>query len=340
MPHRLLSKTAQPAALFGLIILLLVSGLAAQPARAQAASAKVTNVRAALYAGPGLGFWNIGGLRRNVVVPVTGVSADRAFWYVETSIGNGYVRAQDVAVTGGESVAVIDPGLTASITTGVANVRGGPGPDAKRLGSLPGGQQFYVLSQQPDGGWIEIRWKYGTGWVKAELTSLAGSTPVAAAPTTDGPYAIVDTGNLNVRSGPGLQYTILGSVAGGDILPILGRTEGGVWLLVSTVYGEGWVNSIKVITRNYFGGAGLEDAASTGAEIDYTATTRTAVNVRSGPNLGFTSLGVLPTGTVVTVVGQSADKAWWLCDTELGRGWINKAVVKTKRDYSDLPVAS
>lgn len=64
-------------------------------------------------------------------------------------------------------------------------------------------------------------------------------------------YLIVNVGALNVRSGPGVQYTILATVAGGDELHVIGQNDGREnWWYVELANGQrGWINNIHVIIR-------------------------------------------------------------------------------------------
>src|SRR3954468_1531562 len=56
------------------------------------------------------------------------------------------------------------------------------------------------------------------------------------------PKLIVNTSFLNVRTGPGVQFSVLLTVVGGTELPVIGRAKDNVWYQVSTVIGVGWVN--------------------------------------------------------------------------------------------------
>lgn len=58
----------------------------------------------------------------------------------------------------------------------------------------------------------------------------------------------VDTGALNIRSGPGLNYSIIGTLRDGERLSLMGRNAYGDWLKVRTSTGlEGWVGSGSVV---------------------------------------------------------------------------------------------
>ena len=68
------------------------------------------------------------------------------------------------------------------------------------------------------------------------LTGTPTSTP------TSPPDGRVIADVLNLRSGPGLEYGVVGHLQKGDTLEVKARLEAGDWVKVSTVMGlEGWV---------------------------------------------------------------------------------------------------
>ncbi|MEP7284728.1 MAG: SH3 domain-containing protein [Chloroflexota bacterium] len=221
-----------------------------------APSAKISASRSVILAGPGRGFWSVGALRRGEVVPINGVSADRQWWYVNTVFGKGFVPVLDVTASNADGVTVptLDP--IGTVPSGRVTVRTSPGFEAAAVSSLSVGSQFYVIGTRPDGQWIEIRYRFGKGWVRTALTSLAqpGSTAgVTASVTVGDPRVIVNAGALNVRSGPSNLFKSLGTVPGGTVMKIIGRSNDGFWLEVVSPFGDGWVNANHVITRDYFG---------------------------------------------------------------------------------------
>jgi uncharacterized protein YraI len=66
------------------------------------------------------------------------------------------------------------------------------------------------------------------------------------------PSIVVNTGNLNVRTGPGPQFSILGSVPGGTVLEGIGVTPDGAWYLVESPFGRGWVFGEYTLFRGVF----------------------------------------------------------------------------------------
>jgi len=70
-------------------------------------------------------------------------------------------------------------------------------------------------------------------------TSTVGPTSPPITPT---PYAILRTGVLNLRSGPGTAYPVIGQVRTADPLVITGRNADSSWLRVCCVAGQaGWI---------------------------------------------------------------------------------------------------
>jgi hypothetical protein len=86
---------------------------------------------------------------------------------------------------------------------------------------------------------------------KAGARELA-QQPTVAIPTVTGtptgPVVRVNADNdfINVRSGPGTEYTEIGVLAAGDLVSAFGQTAGGTWIKISfseVEDGIGWVYS-------------------------------------------------------------------------------------------------
>lgn len=167
----------------------------------------------------------------------------------------------------------------AVVNTGNLNVRSGPGPQFSVITTVPGGAQLPVLGFNEDASWYLVTSPAGNGWIYASFTvprgdfrfvpvitiqglqnsvvtsggtlAIPGTTGTVSAPIPelDPGRVVVNTGNLNVRSGPGPQFSILGSVPGGTVLPVDGVTPDQAWFLVSSPYGAGWVDGEFVVFR-------------------------------------------------------------------------------------------
>jgi uncharacterized protein YraI len=298
--------------------------------------------------GPGVGFWILGTLSLSEVVPILGISPDGAWWYVNARFGEGWVAGISVSASNTAGVPVRDPGPIGTVTTGVLNVRFGPGAFATSLGHIGQGDQVFVLGRNEDGSWLQIRWLYGTGWVSSRFLSVTGTPPTVSTDdgqgggipqTSEAPYAVVRAAYLNVRTGPGPNYAVLGQVLLGDRLAIVGRTDDRSWYQVETQFGTGWVYAPYVATQNEYGGAPVTSAGAAEAAVTgpIGIVNTGALHIRSGPGAQYSSLGTVAGGTETQIIGRSAYWGWWLLETPIGTGWANAIYIIARGDISSVP---
>ncbi len=288
--------------------------------------------------GPGTGFWVLGTLYAGEVVPIMNVSPDGAWWYIKAPFGDGWVTTIGVVASNASGVAILDPGPIATVTTGNLTVRYGAGINSAAVGYLKSGQQVFVLARNADSSWYQIQWSDGTGWASAAYLSLVGS-PTTAPVSGDTPYGVVLSAYLNVRTGPGINYAILTTVAGGDILSIVGRTADNSWYQVDTAAGTGWIYSGFVATRNEYGASPVTTSSAAGAAIagPIAIINTGALNIRSGPGPQYDRIGTLAGGTETQIIGHSMDWSWWLLNTSVGTGWASALYVIVRGDTSSVP---
>lgn len=317
----------------------------------QGAATASANVNANVRGGPGSGFWIVGTLRRFEIVPILGVSPDKAWWLVRGAFGDGWVSVNDVTATNTQLVPVSDPGIIVVITGAVLNVRGGAGNEALILGRLSAGQQVLLIGRSDNGQWLNIQWAFGTGWIAARYTSIGDAAPTvdpeafAEAPVTEpDSFAIVNASSLNLRAGPNVNFAVIGILTGGERLPILGRNEDGTWFNVQTVFGEGWVSARYVITRNEFGNAPVttdtvivDSSTFVGPRVIINTG---SLNIRSGPGSEFTILGIASGGDEFPLLARNASFTWVQIRTSVGVGWVNQKYVILSGDTSGLAISS
>jgi hypothetical protein len=91
-------------------------------------------------------------------------------------------------------------------------------------------------------------------------TSQPSSAPAKAAPTALAPTSPTSPTEhlgptlragqaVNIRSGPGTDYPVIGGLQPGNDIPVLGQDSGGNWLVIAYASGQGWVAKI-VVTVN------------------------------------------------------------------------------------------
>lgn len=130
------------------------------------------------------------------------------------------------------------------------NVRVRPSNTAAIIGKLPQGAAVEIVDISDDGTWYRVASPLlsSNGWVAAAFVATGAqpanvsasvpadppaaaetATPPPAASSDGAPVAAVVPARMNVRSGPGTNYPVVGSAANGDRLPILARNGAGDW---------------------------------------------------------------------------------------------------------------
>ena len=130
------------------------------------------------------------------------------------------------------------------------NVRSGPHisyPSVWLTGVA--GSTLTVIGQADGGGWLQVCCQDGvSGWVALETVSLAdplASVPVIPVPA---PSVVIVPARLNLRSGPGIIYPVLGIAEKDDTFDIVAHYQDGLWWQVCCVDGRrGWVIGESVV---------------------------------------------------------------------------------------------
>ncbi|HUV28425.1 MAG TPA: META domain-containing protein [Anaerolineales bacterium] len=149
---------------------------------------------------------------------------------------------------------------------------------------------------------------------------------------------------INVRSGPGSQYSSYGVVSIGTSGEVIGISEDGEWWVVkvSIEYapdGRGWVKDEFVEVTNaehmpVIPTPPLGDVEFPPPDAGApTATVLQSVNVRGGPSTDYPSFGIAPAGAIAPVVGISEDGLWWVVKIPVdlspeGQGWVSADFVE------------
>jgi N-acetylmuramoyl-L-alanine amidase len=160
---------------------------------------------------------------------------------------------------------------------------------------------------------------------------------------------------VNVRSGPGVTFPVIGQLQPGDVVTVTGRSNAeSDWLQIDFEGQPGWVaffvisvnlsdvNTLPVIeevaTENTAQSA-PEAVTSLVTESSVTATAFRRVNVRAAPSTTAEIITTLERGDVVPIIGRNNEDNDWL-QVEIGTltGWVAYFVVSVNGDLSMLPV--
>jgi N-acetylmuramoyl-L-alanine amidase len=136
------------------------------------------------------------------------------------------------------------------VTINRLNVRSGPGLNQPIMGYLWRGERVALLGRNSASNWLQIRLPgYSKGWVSAQY--IQSSVPVYTLPITEVgiPEPQVYTGvvtsySLNVRTGPGFNYPVVGRLNQGQQINVYGRDVSGAWYKIGLPNGaQGWAAS-------------------------------------------------------------------------------------------------
>jgi uncharacterized protein YgiM (DUF1202 family) len=219
-----------------------------------------------------------------------GVSTDGTYYAIDVPVvspNTGWVDANFATISNADSLPVIEAppvpptaefvgvqeGDPTLIATDAIFVHSGPGDKYPAYGVAEAGSKGLAIGVSEDGNWWVVRINpdvvgEGNGWIQKELVTTENvgedlqviktpplpETGELPPPDTNGPYGIA-TDYLNVRSGPGTNYAVLGVVAPSASGEIVGKSADGAWwqFKISTNYspdGVGWGHSAYINAYN------------------------------------------------------------------------------------------
>lgn len=229
---------------------------------------------------------------------------------------------------------------------GTLNFRSGPSTDYPVITRLPSGAILDILYIEE--GWLLARYNNGkAGWVASHHTSFSPALQDKLPPIT-GANVTVQARLLNVRSGPGTEYSRLNQVRKGETLPVYKKEAS--WLLVRLADDStGWVsedyvsypsnhqngesvsiesnedtqetdNGVKV--RNNLPAADTQSLADAGTPLPpRVKVTASSLRLREGPGLQHGITAAIPRETILLV--HDKDEQWLNVGLPDGRkGWV------------------
>lgn len=260
------------------------------------------------------------------------------------------------------------------VTADTVAMGDGPGTGSGSLPQLSGGTEAFLRNISQDGNFIQIELGGGEiGWIPFSaarqrtetVTDGLGLTPSSApvlAAGVDGqgggavtgttqlpapfslstPRVIINTAFLNVRSGPGAQYTSVTTLSGGTELPVLGVAKDRVWYLIEGRFGRGWINSEFTIFRGVMDNVPVvnTDVVIAGQLDKAVAVISAPTVLYAAPGTNFGSIGSVSGPQEVTIVARTADSAWLQVSTNAGFGWVLASQVVVRGNTSQVPVVS
>lgn len=294
----------------------------------------------------------IGTLPAGTLIPIVGRNADGTRWMVAHDFGIGFISVTNVTLAGTAlEIPVRDAGTIAgppadNVTRFTATViverkllyktdnYSAVVLDARR------GAELNIIARNPDGTWLQVIYQSNVVWVNFSGISLNGTLELLPVVSTERPpnnRIIINTYALNVRSGPGPDFTSITVLAGGTEVRTTGRSPDRGWWRVEGDFGVGWVNMKFIIFRGQHWTVPFvtEPAGEIALPYAIVAIDRPVYTTWEGVEVA----GTLPGGTQYTVLGRS-DNNWTMLqlDTPLGRVWLNAGAVIFRGNPDLVPI--
>jgi uncharacterized protein YraI len=141
---------------------------------------------------------------------------------------------------------------------------------------------------------------------------------------------------VNMRSGPGQQYALVGTIPADTSVPIEARTADSQWLLVTHQAERAWIASWLVTVDG-----GIDDVPISSEIVGspVRVVTQNATRIRSGPGTTFDDIGSVPMGVELSPEARNPVGSWLLITYQGTRGWIARWLTDVNGGINLLPVA-
>lgn len=251
------------------------------------------------------------------------------------------------------------------------NVRSGPGVTYEVIAELQQGQMVEATGRSDlFSNWLQINLGTQRGWVAyftvavqgdidtLPLIQIADATPVIA-PTTSLSRTNATTDlyatayrQVNVRSGPGTDFSVIGVLAPGQTADVIGTSgEAHEWLQIDLNGEPGWVAYFVVTVTG-----DLEDLVNATAvealEVErpdnetlnaivinqVIVITRFNTNLREQPVLGARVINIVPYESTLQATARTLDSRWLQVSYGDSVGWLITSLVNSGvSDIDSLP---
>ena len=320
---------------------LLLSALLLASAMPFAVSAEEVSAKTTEYVnfrtGPGTNYSSKGVIPSGTGITVTDTSNSE--WYaVRLSDGStGYIYAEYISVSGSNNA---EDGEVNAKTTADVNFRSGPGTNYNSKAVIGSGTGI-IVTDTGNSQWYAVRLTNGsTGYIYAEYIRITGDvgTPSAPAEPTPAPsnpeaeQTAKTTEYVNFRTGPGINYSSKGVISLGTTVTVT-DTSNSQWYAVRLANG-----STGYIFAQYIKITSTPSATATPAPTptpapsdpskEQTAKTTEYVNFRTGPGTNYSSKGVIPSGTAITVTDTSNSQWYAVRLADGSTGYIYAQYIK------------
>ena len=190
-------------------------------------------------------------------------------------------------------------GKIVNVTTNL-RIRSQASTSSSILGYLLNNTEVSVISQSGD--FYKITYRSITGYVHKDYVKIISQNNSSAENLTSSSGVVVNVStSLNVRSGPGTSYGIIGHLKNGQGVTITG--ENGAFYAISYNGTKGYVSKDYVSKGSTSGNQSGSNSSILGTVVNVS----TNLRVRSAASTSSSVLGYLLNGQKVTITGESGN---------------------------------
>lgn len=296
----------------------------------------------------------IGQLPAGATLPIIGRNADNTKWMViPDGIGIGWINVANVSIAGSaESVpmrrvdGVVGPVLDNAVHATFTVIS-----DRKLFYNINSysvvmldarrGEEIGIIGRSPDGLWLKAIIRSNVVW--AVFSGITFNGDMATLPIIDerrpvDNHIIANAHKLNVRSGPGPEYTVIAILDGGTKLTTTGVSPDRVWWRVEGDFGVGWVRTRYILFR---GDVTMIPVVTEprGEIASAIAVSQYATKYYADPS-ALTELGTLPANAEYEILGVNSEWTMFQIDTPYGQVWVKRSHIYFRGFYEVVPVIS
>lgn len=326
-------------------------------------TATVTATQLNVRSGAGTGYSRIGSLAKGKTFTVTGTATDSAgvTWYkLNYNSRTGYVSSKYVNIKQSTVTSVANTTGTVNTAKDPLIVRSGPGKSYSKLGTIAKGKTFSITGKVQDSTgvwWYTFNFNGKTGYVSsAYVKTSSTASSVTTVSNTTGTVATQSTA-LTIRSGPGTNYSKLGTLAKGKTFAVTGKAQdsAGTWWYQLSFNGKTGYASSKYVTVKTTETTTPTTPPETTAPVtpeQPAAPTKATVTtqkdpliIRSGPAKSYSKVGTIPRGTVFEILettNDSSGRAWYKLTYGGKTGYVSSDYVTVSQagNTTDTPITA
>ena len=291
-----------------------------------------------MRSGPGSNYGVIGTLRNNDKVEII---KEVDGWYEIKFNGKvGYVSSQYIKIVDNESseekpvepekpsVSINKQGIVK--VNSALNMRSGPGSNYGVIGTLRNNDKVEIIKEVD--GWYEIKFNGKVGYVSSQYIKIVDNESSEEKPVEpEKPSVSINkqgvvkvNSALNMRSGPGGNYGVIGTLRNNDKVEIIKEVDG--WYEIKFNGKVGYVSKSYITIVNEGANNGTESVIKEGTVYGVS----TNLNVRTGPGTSYQVVGYLLSGDKVKILGE--ENGWYKiqfnASTGTKNGYVSKDYIK------------